>query len=510
MAARRARAGSLSQIDTIVMLMLENRSLDTMLGWAHRDGLPINIWPPGSLPARFDGIPSNALNDRDGWPYQPTPGFAHLHAQRWRAPRWDPYEGLRNVQIQMYADGDGVVSDPRWGAAKMKGFAVDYPAGDLASFGDVMGAYTKEELPVLYGLAEHFAVSDRWFSPVPTETDPNRAFSLCGTSQGDEYDVPERIFSAPTIFNGLNPTSDGRNPGRDWAIYWQYNGRGAFDPPGNVCFTQGRFEQVIAALADPRSRGQLLPYRSLLDALRNGRDIPSFCYVEPWWGWGVGMPDGTDFWGFQGNDYHPPAWIGPAEWDLNELYEALINSRQWGRMLFIVTFDEHGGTWDHVAPPRAANPDGMIGPDGFRFERMGPRVPTLLISPYVRPRTVFRAPSGSGAAFDHTSIIKTILEWAGTDPAFVRRLGSRVAIAPSFAGVLATTRQISEPPHFEVPLHYRDQGGGKGPHNLPFDATGLTVLDHRAAIAQSTTAAAYLGALEARAEQLPRSEAPGD
>ena len=103
MAARRARAGSLAQIDTIVMLMLENRSLDTMLGWAHRDGLPINIWPRGSLPACFDGIPADALNNRDGWPYPPTPGFAHLQAQQWRSPRWDPYEGLRNVQIQMYA-----------------------------------------------------------------------------------------------------------------------------------------------------------------------------------------------------------------------------------------------------------------------------------------------------------------------------------------------------------------------------------------------------------------------
>lgn len=497
-----ASSGSLAQIDTIVMLMLENRSLDTMLGWAHRDGLPINLWPTGSLPPYFDGIPATAVNNRYGWPWPPTRGLGHLGAQQWRSPRWDPYEGLRNVQIQMYGNGDGVVLDRNWGAAKMHGFAVDYPTDDEQAVGEVMGAYTADELPVLYGLAESFAVSDRWFSPVPTETDPNRAFSLCGTSQGAEGDVPfERIFTAPTIFNGLNPTNSGQNPGRDWTVYWQDNGAGSFDPKGNICFTQGRFDQVKAALDDPQGRGNVLPYASLLAALRNGDHIPSFCYVEPWWGWGVGLPDGSDFVGFQGNDYHPPSWIGPAEWDLNELYEALINSRQWDRMLFIITFDEHGGTWDHVAPPKAANPDGNIGPSGFRFERMGPRVPTLLVSPFVRPRTVFRAPAGSTAAFDHTSIIKTVLDWAGTNPNFVGRLGARVANAPSFAGVLDTSPQISDPPRFEVPVHYRDQGGRKGAHNLPFDGSGLTVHDHRTALAASSTVAEYLDALEPLAER---------
>ena len=507
MAPTHSSATVLPQIDTVVMLMLENRSLDTVLGWLHADGAPINRWPADSTPLHFDGIPNGAVNNNRGWPWAPTRGMARLGSQRWRAPRWDPYEGMKNVQIQMYGDENGFVRDTKWGSgATMKGFAFDFglPAADPFAVGEVMGAYTRDELPVLYGLAENFAVSDRWFSSVPTETDPNRAFAVCGTSQGAQGDVPfERIFTAPALFNGLNPTNNGKSPGKDWAIYWQYNGLGAFDPPGNTCFTEGRFRQVQTALADPNSRGHVAPYRQLIEALRRGGDLPAFCYVEPWWGWGVGLDNGTDFVGFQGNDYHPPAWVGPAEWDLNELYEALVNSKQWDRMLFIISFDEHGGTWDHVTPPRARNPDGLIGPSGFRFERMGVRVPTILVSPYVAPRTVFRAPDGSSAAFDHTSIIRTVLAWAGTDPAFIASMGQRVAHAPRFDGVLSTTRMQTKPPRFAVPAHYRLQGGPKGPHNLPFDATNLTVHHHRSALGASSTVDSYIAALARLAGRAP-------
>ena len=247
--------------------------------------------------------------------------------------------------------------------------------------------------------------------------------------------------------------------------------------------------------AAPNSRGRVAPYQDLLTALRQGDDIPSFCYVEPYWGWGVGLPDGSDYVGFQGNDYHPPTWVGPAEWDLNELYVALTNSRQWERMLVIITFDEHGGTFDHVAPARAVNPDGKIGPSGFRFERMGVRVPTILVSPFVTPRTVFRAPNGSSAVFDHTSIISTVLGWAGTDPSFITAMGKRAAAAPRFDGVLAPTRVQGTAPRFVVTAHYQHQGGPKGAHNLGFDADGLTVHHHRAALACAADPDGYVAAL---------------
>ena len=271
----------------------------------------------------------------------------------------------------------------------MSGFAFDYPEND-AGLGDVMGAYTAAELPVLYGLAGNFAVSDRWFSSVPTETDANRAFSVCGTSHGIEDDISLPYFHEPTIFNGLWDDAYGQK-NKTWGVYWQYRDLLDLDPTPieRVCFTVDKFTKLHRAYE--RGQGVADRYDHFLKRLYGQQDIPQFCYLEPFWGYGLGLPDGSDFIGLQGNDYHPPAWVGAAEYDLNVLYEALKQSRQWKNMLFIISFDEHGGTWDHEPPPAALNPDGIVGDGGFTFERLGVRVPTILVSPFVEPGTVFRA-----------------------------------------------------------------------------------------------------------------------
>jgi phospholipase C len=242
--------------------------------------------------------------------------------------------------------------------------------------------------------------------------------------------------------------------------------------------------------------GQVGTDQSLLDALRNQHDIPQFCYVEPYWGYGMGDDDGQDFWGLQGNDYHPPTWVGAAEHDLKELYEALKRSKQWDTMLFIISFDEHGGTWDHEPPPAALAPDGHIGKSGFTFDRLGVRVPTILVSPYITPGTVFRAPSASLYDFNHTSIIKTILQWAGADDEFMATMGQRVVHAPTFDAVLGDTR-FSDPPSFVVP-EYAGQSAKKG-LRLPFDLSALTLEEIIAAIEGATSREELLLELEGRA-----------
>jgi phospholipase C len=140
----------------------------------------------------------------------------------------------------------------------------------------------------------------------------------------------------------------------------------------------------------------------------------------------------------QGTDFHPPTHVLPGDAFVAKVAAAVRNGPQWEQTLLIVTFDEHGGTYDHVAPPGGAiNPDGIAGRESkFAFDLYGARVPTLLISPFVRPSTVFRAPSGSTFPFDHTSFIKTLLLWAGVDLASVN-FGKRMPQAPTFDGVLA-------------------------------------------------------------------------
>jgi phospholipase C len=449
------------QIEKIVFLMLENRSLDNVLGWLYEDTEldPACVYPTGSS-TRFDGIPPGITVPYGELRFSPqhgTQGFAQPHRQ----PQWNPYEFWEHVGNQMYWSGVEMKDSPveRWGDnAPMTGFVADYLDLEFDMLGgEVLGAYTSEQLPVLYGLAEHYAVSDRWFSSVPTETNPNRAFSVQGSSQGALINADRTYFTLPTIFNAL---SNGPTPAKSWGIYYQYNGWWDMDPlPGSKrCYTADLYTQITKALDNGEGAfGTLDDFRT---GLRTG-DIPDFSYIEPFSGGGYGFPGGLDFIGLQGNDYHPPQWIGQCEWDLNELYEALRASPAWENMLFVVTFDEHGGLWDHVAPPRTVPPDKSTSNPPFDFTRLGPRVPTILVSPWVRPGTVFRSPS-SQLAFDHTSFIATFLKWAGIDPR-TAGLGKRVATAPTFEGVLSDTT-YPEPPAIVVPAHYRDQGGPKGFH----------------------------------------------
>jgi phospholipase C len=254
-------------------------------------------------------------------------------------------------------------------------------------------------------------------------------------------------------------------------VYWQYDGTGAGDPGQGPCYTTDIFPSIGAAAR--AGEGTVDTYANFLTALSTGADIPQFCYLEPFWGGGKG----SDFVGLQGNDYHPPAWIGPAEQNLNALYDALRASKQWESMLFIITFDEHGGTWDHVPPTATVAPDDNTAT--FDFASLGVRVPTILVSPFVAPSTVFRAPAGSAYDFDHTSFIATILKWAGLDPAQAG-LGNRVALAPTFEAVLSAT-PFDNNPSFSVPADYADQGGGLGPHLLDSTLAGVSIEDFRAA-----------------------------
>jgi phospholipase C len=481
----------MTQIQTIVMLMLENRSLDTVLGWLYNGGAPAVVYPPGSAP-NFDGIQPGMSN----WysttaEYAPTQG-TDGYEQPCRTPQFDPNEPMPNVLNQLYADGSGNLPSQGPGVWEqtptMTGFAWDYHAWYEAEPQQVMGAYSATDLPVLYGLAANFAVSDRWFSSVPTQTDPNRAFSVCGTSNGAEVnsDISDSTFaSTPTVFNVLGPA------GKSWRVYWQMD-----DPlaTGEPITSWAPYTSYYFSMLNSAPNGGVYQFAQFKTDLQNGA-LPNFCYLEPYWGGGKGDPFDNDLWvGIQGNDYHPPAWVGPAEADLAALYTALVNSPQWPNMLLVITFDEHGGTWDHVPPPSAVPPDGNVGPSGFQFDRFGVRVPTILVSPFIPQGMVFRAPAGSQYDFDHTSFIATYLKWAGVDPTSPGLgLGARVAVAPTFEGVLSTTARTDKPV-IQAPPGYAQQGGGVGasagvPGSPPLSAKPelMDVREFRQALENSLT-----------------------
>ena len=187
--------------------------------------------------------------------------------------------------------------------------------------------------------------------------------------------------------------------------------------------------------------------------------------------------------------------MGPAEEDLAELYGCLVTSDHWATMAFLITFDEHGGTWDHVSPTAGISPDGIVGPTGFTFTRLGPRVPTILASPFVAPGSIFRAPPGSAQDLDHTSIVATVLSWAGIDPR-TAGMGLRVAGAPTFAHALGD--RVTQPDRSPIDVTGLFAGQPpKGRPGMPAGTEHVTLQQIKAAAAAASSMADYLAALAA-------------
>lgn len=184
---------------------------------------------------------------------------------------------MDNVQVQLYANENGTMpSGYFWNhTPQMSGFAYDFYAR-YDNPTQVMGAYNEDQLPVMYGLAKNFAVSDRWFSSVPTQTDPNRTFSVCGTSLGAEQnsDINKETFANNnTIFNALGDNNI------TWGMYWQNDDPIATGEPvlGYAPFSSYYFSRMNSAPG-----GAVQPYKQFLEDLSNGT-LPQFSFIEPFW-----------------------------------------------------------------------------------------------------------------------------------------------------------------------------------------------------------------------------------
>ncbi|HEX7660601.1 MAG TPA: alkaline phosphatase family protein [Pseudonocardiaceae bacterium] len=365
----------LAAIEHIVVLMLENRSLDHMLGFLYTDAG--NRSPSGQP---FEGLTGTESNpDADGKPVtvfriEPTTPHAYF------MPGADPGEGYLATNAQLF----GSTTAPTPPNATNDGFVTNYAdtlvwqkrehwsiePGTTAN--DIMGCFTPEALPVLSGLAKGYAVCDHWFASLPTETLPNRAFLLAGTSQG-HMDDKTHTFTSPSIFGTLTSKNIG------WVVY-------GYDA---TPLTKADFPDVSKASADHFGR-----FKDFQAAAKSGT-LPAFAFLEP-------------SWGSSGNSQHPNYDVALGEQFIHDVYYALRNGPAWNETLLIVTYDEHGGCYDHVAPPtNATPPDNSAGEFGFDFRRFGVRVPTVLVSPLIAAGTVFRVPDGA-TPLDHTSILRTL------------------------------------------------------------------------------------------------------
>lgn len=261
----------------------------------------------------------------------------------------------------------------------------------------IMDYFGIGDLPVLHELAKHFTICDHWYSSVPGPTWTNRFFVHSGTSKG-MVTMPERLrdtkyylhYDQDTIYDRLS------EKGVSWRVYFG-------DVPQSL---------VLVNQRRPRNASHYrLMHRFFTDAQGPERAFPAYSFIEP------------NYFKGEQNDDHPPHSTMRAQRLLANVYNALRkNEDLWNSTLLVVLYDEHGGFYDHVEPPTAVVPDQHQ--DEYAFNRLGVRVPALLISPWVNAGV-------DSTEFDHTSLLKYATErWE------LGSLTERVNRAASFADAI--------------------------------------------------------------------------
>jgi phospholipase C len=395
---------ALGGIEHVVVLMLENRSFDCMLG---------KLYPKDPS---FEGLSGSETNFWLGqpvpvWTSSPTP----LDSADAQIPNPDPGELFNDMNAQLF-------NGPRPNPATpppMSGFVQNYmeqkPPPDSCQA--VMHYFKPEQVPVISTLAKAFGVCDQWYASAPCQTWPNRFFVHTGTSLGyvnnHNFPIP---FPAPSIFKRLSQC------GKGWRVYFH-------DTPQSLLLGDIWFEAPL----------HYRFFSAFLSDAMNGT-LPNYSFIEPRYFTDLVLNKIP-------NDEHSPHNVLYGEKLIADVYNAVRSSPCWKKTLLVITYDEHGGCYDHMPPPDALPPDNHQ-PDGFAFDTYGVRVPAVIISPFIPPGSRVRsAPTGLPTIgppypFDHTSIIKTL-----------RRLFSlgaplthRDDVAPDLLGPLSLAEPTNDGP----------------------------------------------------------------
>ena len=369
-------AAGMSNIKHVVVLMFENRSLDNLLGWIYQPPAAPANFVPASNRSPFNGLSPGKYCNKAG----SMTVCASQPASSYRVPTPDPGEKFEQMTTQIFGSETG-------GTANMSGFLQDYASvRGVTDPAQIMQSYSPQQVHVLTSLALNFAVSDAWFASCPCQTWPNRCFVHTGSSDGyiDNSYIPQDIT---TIFNVLEENH----------VSW-----GVFSEKGRI-ISLTYFQFMPKLVIYPTHFNSSAKFKSMCAAKTVAGRLPAYSFVEP------KLYDDS----FRSSDYHPPSNVSAGEQYLAEIYNDIASSPYRDEILFVIVFDEHGGCYDHVPPPTGATPPQPYptSRDGrFDFKRFGVRVPAIVVSSWVEPGTVFRAPS-SGAPYDHTSILATLRDW---------------------------------------------------------------------------------------------------
>jgi phospholipase C len=382
-------ADPLKKIQRFVVLMLENRSFDHLFGFLK--SINPNIEGLGNL--QF----SNLADPRDS---QSSNIYASDTAGSMMP--FDPPHEFCDVQKQLYGpDPTGkLCSNPPTAVASMNGFlycgnaTADEANSNATGQGyRVMECFGTGQVPFITTLAQQFAIFNFWYSSLPGPTWPNRFFVHAATSGGltDSPDTEQIVagysFRNDTIYHSL------AKGGKDWRIYHD-----------GLPQTAG-IDSLRLAYIDPFTKH----FRTYSHFAQDVKDqiLPEYTFIEPRYG---GFLD-TDF--VKGNSMHPKDDVNEGDDLVRDVYEILRNSPYWQDTMLIITFDEHGGFYDHVPPPTAV-PTGdddkyANKKNDFGFGLYGVRVPAIVISAYTAGGTVIgNDVKDTTTIFDHTSILATV------------------------------------------------------------------------------------------------------
>lgn len=359
-------ASPLDSLKTIVVVMMENRSFDHFLGYL---SLPPYNWP------NVNGIRTDAewiakaSSIYNGWTFSPFP-----LTDPYDAIDADPPHERPQIATQMGSPSDD-------GSFPMNGFVANYATAKGAkpitqtSTPPVMGYFRAEQIPVIDFFAQNFATCDHWFSSLPAGTQANRLMAMSGFSNLEVNQVP--LPNQELVYNWLT------NNGIRWRVYHQ-----------GIPF----FAMMLPWIADILTEEHFRPLEQFYDDVQNEPpdEFPQVIFVEPTYTDAPHIGNSSDD--------HAPSAVKEGQEFLLEVYRSVTRVPDvWNGTVMIVTYDEHGGFFDHVSPPTAVTdaPAGVTYKDG-PFKTLGVRVPAFVISPFVKPKTVFNG------ILDHTSILRFI------------------------------------------------------------------------------------------------------
>jgi phospholipase C len=388
-----------SRIEHFVVLMLENRSFDHMLGFCNIPGV--------------DGLTGSEFNPD---PTNPAGPVVKVSNDAKYIGDFDPDPGheLFDVNVQIFSNK---AATPGL-APPMMGFVQSYleVSGKIDRAKRAMKCFSPQRLPVLSTLARQYTVCDRWFSSVPGPTLPNRSFAHAATSLGSAVG-PKTLGPLKTIYPILSQHVSAK-----------------------IFYHDFTMALTFKELLDDQTK-YFGTYNDFLDAAINKpQALPNYCFLEPRYYYDdVG---GT----FEPSDQHPDSDIRDGEALIRDVYNALrTNPAVWQKTVLLIVYDEHGGLYDHVEPPSGDQfqPDGLTSDNpAFDFKRLGVRVPAVIVSPYVKPGFV------DHTVYDHSSIITTarklfLPDWQNT------ALTNRDKNANPFDGALSQPTPMAMPlaPH---------------------------------------------------------------